>query len=577
MNIVELENCLIELVGDVILNRYDCSCREFTLTTPPPNIDADYAIACFNAAKILKKSPQMIAQEIISHFKPVEWLADVSAQGPYVNFRLEPAFLCQTVIHQALASADEFGKTSLTNPRTVLIEYSSPNTNKPLHLGHIRNNVLGMAIVNLLTSQGHHVIPASIMNDRGIHICKAMVAYTHFFLGKTPKTENMKGDHFVGQCYVAFELAAKSNSELLEESRQLLREWEAGNTEVHQLWEQLNSWVYEGFNETYTRLGSLFDLVQYESETYKLGRKIVENGLSSNVFYKQDDGSIWVDLTDTGLDHKALLRADGTSLYVTQDLGVAVERFRKYHLDQVIYVVASEQNYHFNVLFELFRRLGYDWWNRCYHLNYGMVYLPEGKMKSREGKVVDADTLMDQMKLLALEVMEDSRIAVDYNDKDSIAEAIGTGAIKYYILKVNPSKDIHFDPKESLSFEGATGAYIQYTYARIQSVYRKSHWSESLLNFDASALSTLEELNLVRTLLRYPGVLKSAAEELNPAKVCMYLWELAKAFNGFYHKHRIIDAESDSLRKARLALAVATGYGIRSGLTVLGIKPLDRM
>ncbi len=552
----------------------DVSIPEFSV--PPGNIDAEFTLPCFPFARKLRSAPPLIAGKILAHFPSNDLVEKVTATGPYLNIKLNPERLIHAVLSKILARGDKTGWTQQENPQTILVEYSSPNTNKPLHLGHVRNNVLGMAMINILRAMGHRVIPASIMNDRGIHICKAMVAYRRFGEGSTPESTGIKGDHFAGKMYIRFDQAGKEDPTLMDEARSMLQAWEAGDRKVRDLWSLMNGWVYDGFRETYNRLGSGFDLVQYESETYKLGKDIVQEGLDKNVFTTREDGSVGVDLTDSGLDDKTLFRADGTSLYIIQDLGVAVERFRDHALDRVIYIVASEQNYHFQVLFEIFKRMGFDWAEDCHHLNYGMVYLPEGKMKSREGKVVDADDLMDEMKKLVLEIMESSHFNVAPANRDEIAEAIGVGAIKYYILKVGTQKDIHFDPQQSVSFEGATGAYLQYTHARIKSLILKSGTlgdSEAGLN----SLGNPEELDVVRQLMRYPGVIAQAARDLNPSRIATYLWELAKSFNVFYTKCPVLKADVRELAGARIALSRAVGHTLNSGLGLLGIKAVNQM
>jgi arginyl-tRNA synthetase len=567
---------ILDETRSIMSSLYDARDCELVVTDPPDNIDAEYSVPCFPVAKIARQAPARIAMEIKSRFPDLSWLDSVEVSGPYLNFRLKKQALISTVVNQALEEKTTFGHTAREKPGTILVEYSSPNTNKPLHLGHIRNNVLGMAMINLLTAVGHRVIPATILNDRGIHICKAMVAYRRFGEGKTPESENLKGDHFVGKYYVAFDQASRSDPQMMDAAREMLRDWEADDPAVKELWTTMNQWVYDGFDQTYRRMGSKFDVVQHESRTYRHGRTLVEEGLDKGILFRKDDGSVWIDLSDIGLDEKILLRADGTSVYITQDLGVAVERSRMYRPDQVIYVVGSEQRYHFQVLFEILKRLGYSWADRCAHLSYGMVYLPDGKMKSREGRVVDADDLMNQMRTMALNIMTSSSIDHGDVDLEETAESIGLGAIKYYILKVNPHKDIHFDPEASLSFEGSTGAYLQYTYARIQSMIRKSgETPESGWNLDG--LDSSEETSLVRTLLRYPGVVTDAADDLNPSRVAVYLWELAKAFNVFYHRHRVLDAANGSLRSARLALCAAAAAGLQSGMAILGIQPLQKM
>ncbi len=545
------------------------------LGLPPETIDADYAVECFSMSKLYRTSPKDIAQEIASMDRP-DWVESITPAGPYVNIKLSPAVLEQTIFDQTDAEKTRFGWQKQETQKRIIVEYSSPNTNKPLHLGHIRNNVLGVAVVNLLRAMGNDVIPASILNDRGIHICKAMVAYRKFFEGQTPETSGMKGDHFVGMTYVRFDQESRGDESLMEEAREMLRAWEAGDPATRDLWTRMNRWVTAGFEQTYARLGSTFDLVQYESEMYQEGKSIALDGVQKGIFYRREDGSIWFDLRDVGLDEKAIVRADGTSLYLTQDLGVALDRARRYHPDRVIYVVGSEQIYHFKALFEALGRLGFAWAARCVHLSYGMVYLPEGKMKSREGKVIDADNLMDDMTRMALDVMEESHLQIEEADRRAIAEAIGIGAIKYYILKVGAQKDIHFDPRGSLSFDGATGAYLQYTHARIRSILSRAGDTRERA-YQPGALTEKEESAVLRKLLRFPRCIADAADDLNPSRLALYLWELAKLYNGFYTNHRVLDAPSAELSAARLRLCRSVAMTLRCGLELLGIQAVERM
>ena len=542
---------------------------------PPETIDADYAVECFSMSKLFRKSPADIARTIANMDRP-EWVDSIIPAGPYINIKLTPAFLERTVFDQIDAEQTRFGWQKQDTPARVIVEYSSPNTNKPLHLGHIRNNVLGVAVVNLLRAMGNDVIPASILNDRGIHICKAMVAYRKFFEGQTPETAGMKGDHFVGMTYVRFDQESRGDESLMEEARAMLRAWEAGDPATRDLWKRMNRWVTEGFEQTYARLGSTFELVQFESDMYQEGKSLALDGVQKGIFYRREDGSIWFDLRDIGLDEKAIVRGDGTSLYLTQDLGVAVDRARRYHPDRVIYVVGSEQIYHFKALFAALGRLGFEWAAQCVHLSYGMVYLPEGKMKSREGKVIDADNLMDDMTRMALDVMEESHLQIDDADRRSIAEAIGIGAIKYFILKVGALKDIHFDPRGSLSFDGSTGAYLQYTHARIRSILNRAG---EVPDTDCITgwLTQKEETTLLRKLLRFPRCLSDAAADLNPSRLALYLWELAKLYNGFYTNHRVLDAPGPEIRAARLRLCRSVAMTLRCGLELLGIRAVERM
>lgn len=577
MTIQEMELGIKQLLSEHLAVLYNLENTSISFSLPPENVDAEYAMECYSIAKQVRKSPAVIAESIASSIAPVpDWIESITSTGPYLNIRLKKSMLETTVLMQATQEGHRFGWQRSSKPQRIIVEYSSPNTNKPLHLGHIRNNVLGVAVVNLLRAMGHEVIPASILNDRGIHICKAMVAYRHYFDGQTPQNTGLKGDHFVGMIYVRFDQESRLDEGLMDEAREMLRAWEAGDPDVRALWKTMNQWVIEGFEQSYERLGSHFDLVQYESQLYLHGKDIALDGLERGILFQKEDGSIWFDLRDIGLDEKAIVRGDGTSLYLTQDLGVAVERASEFHPDRVIYVVGSEQIYHFKVLFEVLKRLGYEWASRCVHLSYGMVYLPDGKMKSREGKVIDADNLMNDMKNLALEVMDESHLQVDNADREFIAEAIGVGAIKYYILKVGALKDIHFDPRASLSFDGATAAYLQYTYARIQSILARAS-GQRLIAWESGALGNDDELALLRKLMRFPQCLAESASDLNPSRLALYLLELAKLYNGFYSNHRVIDAPSLQLRESRLKLCESVAYAIRSGLEILGIKTVDRM
>ena len=576
MSIENFTETIKNVVKNIVANIYGIDIETPALVRPPEMIDAEFALPCFPLAAVLRQSPAKIASTIASKISGNQWLKQASADGPYLNFKLDESVLFHTVISEAIEKKDRYGHKDRDDRQRILVEYSSPNTNKPLHLGHIRNNVLGVAIINLLKAAGRNVIPASILNDRGIHICKAMVAYRHYGDGKTPSSAGIKGDHFVGSMYVRFEKEVKMQPELMDEARAMLRDWENGDSDTLALWEQMTGWVIEGFEQTYKRLGSQFDVIQHESRTYLLGKEIIAEGLEKGVFFKKEDNSIWIDLADVGLDQKALLRQDGTSLYITQDLGVAIERYETLSIDQAIYVVGSEQIYHFKALFNTMKRLGFSWADQYLHLSYGMVYLPEGKMKSREGKVVDADELMDQMQTLSRKIMDDSHFQIELSERDHIAEAIGLGAIKYYILKFNPQKDIHFDPEKSLSFDGATGAYIQYCHARIQSVLRKGYFDPNS-EWDVSLLGNVEEMEIIRFLLFLPDIIQSAAADLNPSKVAGYILELAKAFNVFYTHHRILGIESQRLTNARLALSASVAYGLKSGLQILGIEAVEEM
>ncbi|WP_297430861.1 arginine--tRNA ligase, partial [uncultured Alistipes sp.] len=481
--------------------------------------------------------------------------------------------------------------------RTIMIEYSSPNTNKPLHLGHIRNNLLGYSVAQILKANGHRVIKANLVNDRGIHICKSMLAWKLYGNGETPASSGMKGDHLVGKYYVEFdkhykaqiqeliaagqsEEEAKKSAPIMLEAQEMLRRWEAKDPEVYSLWETMNGWVYEGFDVTYKALGVDFDKVYYESQTYLLGKSLVEEGLQKGVFFRKEDNSVWIDLEADGLDQKLLLRGDGTSVYMTQDLGTAYRRFEDNKLDDMIYVVGNEQNYHFQVLKLVLKKLGYaDWSDHITHLSYGMVELPEGKMKSREGTVVDADDLIEKMVSTARE-MSDELGKLDgcsEQEANAVATMVGLGALKYFILKVDPKKTMLFDPRESIDFNGNTGPFIQYTHARIRSILRKAAESGIDCRAAAHAECLPEEIGLIKALNDYPAIVASAGENFAPSIIGAYAYDLAKLFNGYYHDHSILKEEDAEVRRMRLQLAEQVARTIRHAMQLLGIEVPERM
>jgi arginyl-tRNA synthetase len=479
------------------------------------------------------------------------------------------------------------------SPPLVVIEFSSPNTNKPLHLGHIRNNLLGHSLSRILEASGKQVKKVNLVNDRGIHICKSMLAWKESGEQETPASSGIKGDHLVGKYYVAFDRIMKEQvaglvqqglpkgdaemqAPALLEAREMLRRWEAGDKEVRALWEMMNGWVYEGFDETYRRLGISFDKIYYESDTYRLGKELILKGLEDGILYRQEDGSIWVDLEEEGLDHKLLLRSDGTSVYMTQDVGTAHQRYEEFRFDSHIYVVGNEQNYHFQVLALVLRKLGFPWAERLYHLSYGMVELPEGKMKSREGTVVDADDLMDEMERTAGAMSEELGKLEGYSEteKETICRQVGMGALKYFILKVDPKKNMTFDPRESVDFNGNTGPFIQYTYARIRSVLRKAG---DLRREAGNTELNEKEVALVRLLYEYPEIIQEAGRAYNPSLIANFLYDLAKEFNQFYHDHSILSAESPERIRLRLLMTEVIGQVIESGMEMLGIEVPERM
>ncbi len=591
-----------QLIVSAFEKGFDMKPEALALTQPDIQF-GDFAVACHRYAKDLKKSPQEIAEVIAEHLND-PMIVNASAVAGYINITITPEVLAKEVLSAVIDEGHAYG-THTEQSEKVVIEYSQPNTNKPLHLGHIRNNVLGMSIGSLMKSAGFDVFLADVVNDRGIHITKSMVAYMKWGEGATPETTGEKGDHFVGRFYVLFEKEferewqewLKDNPEVPglsdeekskrrqaffieshvgQEAQELLRKWEAEDPDVRRLWKQMNQWVYDGFNETYTLLGSEFDKKWYESDTYLLGKQVIEQGLADGIFEKRDDNSIWVDLTEEGLDHKLLLRGDGTSVYITQDLGLAVTRHKELHFDRMIYVVGHEQEYHFKVLFATLKKLGYDWAENMHHLSYGLVFLPEGKMKSREGKVIDADNIMQEVIDLAAEEITKRSPDLAETLVAERAQAVGLGALKFLLLRVTPTQSIHYDPREAISFEGSTGPYVQYAHARISSMLEE----ETALptdTVDLSLLATVEERAVLLQLLQYPSMIAEATKHYNPATVCTYLITLAQAFNSFYHACPVLKADSEELKHARLILSKAVQTVLRNGLGVLGIEAPEKM
>lgn len=550
----------------------------------------DYSVVIFPLIKRLKKNPQEIGESLGQALLENSGLiADFNVVKGFVNVVLKPEIFGLIL----KSSAELFEKKD--KGETVMVEYSSPNTNKPLHLGHIRNNLLGFSVARILEQEGFDVIRTQIINDRGVHISKSMYAWEKFGNGETPESANLKGDKLVGKYYVEFDKAYKQEIEKLtaegkteEEAKKeapamlaaqdMLQKWEAGDETVHQLWKMMNQWVYAGFEQTYQRLGVKFDQVQYESNTYLLGKDLIQKGLAQGTFYRKEDGSVWVDLTAEELDEKLLLRRDGTSVYMTQDLGTAVERFEKNDIQRLIYTVGNEQDYHFQVLFAILKKLGYNWAHQLYHLSYGMVELPHGKMKSREGTVVDADDLMQEMYLTAKEKAQelgklDGRTETE---KEQTYERVGMAALKYYMLKVEPKKKMMFNPAESIDFNGNTGPFILYTYARIQSLLAKGQAAPTIIPLEAHNPEDLEKA-LILQLANYPLVVSKAAESLNPAAVANYLYEVVKGYNSFYQAVPILSDDREAARAFRLELSAFTAEVIKNCLFLLGIETVDRM
>jgi arginyl-tRNA synthetase len=558
--------------------------REFT---------GDFTVVVFPLLRYSKLPPEETGNVLGSHLlEKAGWLSDFNVIKGFLNLRISQQYW-KDVLEGPLQSPDYGKRIPGEQAPVVMIEYSSPNTNKPLHLGHIRNNLLGHSVANILKAAGQRVIQVNLVNDRGIHICKSMIAWQKDGRGEDPASAALKGDHLVGKYYVRYDQIYKSQvealikegktkeeaeagAEILKEARVMLRKWEAEDPEVRKLWHTMNSWVYEGFAQTYRRLGITFDKTYYESDTYKLGKSLVLKGLEEGVLYQKEDGSIWIDLEEEGLDHKLLLRSDGTSVYMTQDVGTAHQRYEETHFDSHIYVVGNEQNYHFQVLSIVLRKLGYLWSDKLYHLSYGMVELPEGKMKSREGTVVDADDLMDEMEDTARQMSEELGKLEGFSEeeKNQIYRQVGMGALKYFILKVDPKKNMTFDPRESVDFNGNTGSFIQYTYARIQSVLRKGAEQQKAISREPFID---KEVALIRMMHDFPDILAEASRSLNPSLIANFLYELAREFNQFYHDHSILNAEKSGQVSQRLLLIGSVGNMIRSGMELLGIEVPERM
>ena len=562
-------------------------------------IAGDKTVVIFPLVRISKKSPEDTANELgaylVSHIDAIDSYSVIKG---FLNLTISMKYWL-SVLQNALQQGLEYGKKPVTaDSPTVMVEFSSPNTNKPLHLGHVRNNLLGYSISQILAANGNKVIKANLVNDRGIHICKSMIAWKLFGNGETPQSSGLKGDHLVGNYYVVFdkeykkqvaelmaagksEGEAKAEAPILLQAREMLVKWEQGDPEVLSLWKTMNGWVYEGFDATYKRMGVSFDHVYYESQTYLLGKKVVIDGLQRGILFQKEDKSVWADLTGDGLDQKLLLRPDGTSVYMTQDIGTAIERFREYgDMGELIYVVGNEQNYHFQVLSLILQKLGYDWAKKIYHMSYGMVELPDGKMKSREGTVVDADDLMDSMVKEAKAISDELGKLSDLSDEDAaeVHEIIAQGALKYFMLKVEPRKTMLFNPKESIDFNGNTGPFIQYTYARICSLLRKA----ATQGVEVPSSFALESCNdkekeLIKTISRYGSIIELAAKDHAPSYIANYVYDLVKMYNQFYHDYSILNEEDAAVKTFRLALSKEVATIVASGMGLLGIRVPERM
>ncbi len=592
---MNIENLISQIARQAVENLYgpvDASALQIQKTRK--EFEGDYTLVTFPLLKLSHKSPEVTANEIGARIVADNpQIAAFNVIKGFLNLSLSPAFWIGR-FGEITADAT-FGDAAPTG-RTIMIEYSSPNTNKPLHLGHIRNNLLGYSVAQILKANGHNVIKVNLVNDRGIHICKSMLAWQLYGGGETPASTGMKGDHLVGKYYVEFdkhykaqikelvsqgmsEDEAKKKAPIMQQAQEMLRRWEAKDPEVYKLWQMMNGWVYEGFDVTYKALGVDFDKVYYESQTYLLGKSLVQEGLDKGVFFRKEDNSVWIDLTADGLDQKLLLRGDGTSVYMTQDLGTALRRFEENKLDEMIYVVGNEQNYHFQVLKLVLKKLGYAWSDEIYHLSYGMVELPEGKMKSREGTVVDADDLIADMVETAREMSTElgKLDGCTKEEADDVCRIVGLGALKYFILKVDPKKTMLFDPRESIDFNGNTGPFIQYTHARICSILRKA--DEAGIDYKSYDCTELlpEEVALIKSMADFPNVVKAAGESFSPSLIAAYAYDLAKTFNGYYHDHSILREEDEQKRRMRLMLAAEVARIIRRAMALLGIEVPQRM
>lgn len=632
---MNLEQALIESITGAITTLYGPNPQPVKLERTNPDFAGDYTFVVFPLLRLSKSTPEATASAIGDYLKqhaPI--VSDFNVVKGFLNIVLKTDIYADFLKTQWDNAA--FGQTTLGVGKKVMVEYSSPNTNKPLHLGHVRNNLLGVSVANLYKAAGYNVVMANLVNDRGIHICKSMIAWQKFGNGETPESTGMKGDHLVGKYYVIFENAlreetlpviesaiagqwspdgdvaktkytsilaqlqnatedkqmaklkddikelVRNQSPLMRETQQMLRDWEAGNPEVINLWETMNSWVYSGFEKTYKRLGVSFDQYYYESDTYKLGKDVVEEGLQKGVFYRKEDGSVWIDLREDGLDEKLVLRGDGTSVYITQDIGTADLKFQQHGVDQSIYVVGNEQDYHFKVLFLIMKKLGRSFADGMHHLSYGMVDLPSGKMKSREGTVVDADDLVQEMvdeaKAKTQELGKTEGLAED--ELLNLYESLGLSALKFFILKVDPRKRMLFNPQESIDFQGDTGPFVQYTYARIQSILRSASadggsasWQSSAINEQLQPI----EIETIQTLYRYPEEVNKACSDSSPAVIAQYCIDLARTFNRFYNECHIMREADPIVKNTRLKLAHFTAHTLKHGLNLLGIQVVERM
>ena len=582
-------------VADAVKSLYGVAVTPESVNPSPTKkeFEGNLTVVVFPFLKASRKAPEATAAEMGQWLKEnVDAVADFNVIKGFLNISVDPAFWRNQLL--SVAADDSFGFREATEDSPlVMVEYSSPNTNKPLHLGHVRNNLLGYSVAQILKANGNRVVKTNIVNDRGIHICKSMLAWKKWGEGATPESAGKKGDHLIGDFYVAFDKHFKDEvkaimeekkiekeeaeklSPLMEEAREMLRRWEKGDEEVRSLWKMMNEWVYAGFDETYRRMGVDFDKIYYESDTYLEGKDLVLGGLEKGIMYRKEDGSVWADLTADGLDHKLLLRADGTSVYMTQDIGTAKLRYRDFPIDRMIYVVGNEQNYHFQVLSLLLDKLGFKWGKDLVHFSYGMVELPEGKMKSREGTVVDADDLMATMIADAADASADRFRDMPAEEAAEISRMVGLGALKYFLLKVDPRKNMLFNPKESIDFNGNTGPFLQYTYARIRSVMRKAGDIDTAAM--AHAIPNEKETSLIQKVADFPSIVAEAGRSLSPALIANYCYDLAKEYNQFYHDYSILREEDMAVKALRLELSSVVARTLRSAASLLGIEMPERM
>ncbi|QQT62359.1 arginine--tRNA ligase [Sphingobacterium multivorum] len=590
-----IQKRLIEVTVQAVKELYNADILEtqIALQATRKEFEGQITIVTFPVTRFSKSSPEQTGKEIGAYLQQhIAEISDFNVIKGFLNIVLSDAYWI-TLLNQTITAKDF--AVFPANGKKLMVEYSSPNTNKPLHLGHIRNNLLGYAVAEILKAYGYDVIKANLVNDRGIHICKSMLAWQKFGNGETPESTGLKGDHLVGKYYVVFdkeykkeiealkaegqtEEEAKKNAPLMKEAQAMLQQWEAGNEEVISLWKTMNSWVYAGFEKTYKQLGVDFDKYYYESNTYLLGKDIIQEGLDKGVFFKKEDNSVWIDLTDEGLDQKLVLRGDGTSVYITQDLGTAQLKYDEFKMNDSIYVVGNEQDYHFKVLFLILKKLGKAWADGLFHLSYGMVDLPSGKMKSREGTVVDADDLMAEMLKTAQVRTEElgKTGGLDEESKAALYDTIGMGALKYFLLKVDPKKRLLFDPNESVDFQGHTGPFIQYTHARIKSVLSKAEFDfDSAVSVPATISSY--ERDLIQQLGAFPEAIEASAQEFSPAQLANYIYEVAKFYNKFYHEETILKAEDPDVKNFRLHLSASAAKVIAKGMNLLGIHVPERM